>query len=186
MSIVKFFKRTFGLFIFLALMFLLHIETRAQMQLLLLKHERILLRLYPGDDFVYRLKGSRTVKSSYVNNLSETEVFTHQDTVPFHTIDRIYFRHSTFMNRLGSRLFAGGIVLLVIDQGNELIQGHSLNLDRGVSTVCLALAGAGLPMMLIRKRAQRLNYKYKLMMVEKGSVFYKEDRKGFQSPYLPN
>jgi len=182
---VKLLQRTFGLFIFLVLMLFFKGETHAQMQLLLLKHERIILRLYPGDDFVYRLKGSKTVKSSYVNNLSETEVFTHYDTVPFHTIDRIYFRHSTFMNRLGSRLFIGGMLLFVIDQGNELIQGHNLNLDRGVSTVSLSLVGAGLPMMLIRKKAQRLNYKYKLMMVEKGSVFYKGDRRGFQSPYIP-
>jgi len=66
-------------------------------------------------------------------------------------------------------------VLFIIDQANELLQGHKPNLDHGVSVVSLSLIGAGLPMMLIRKKSQRLNYKHKLMMVEKGSIFYKED-----------
>ena len=163
------------LFIFSVLMLLFRIEAQAQTQLLLLRNEHVMLRLNLGDDFVYKLKDSKEIKRSYVSNISETAVYTHRDTVPFHTIDRIYFKHSTFVNRSGSRIFIGGILLFVIDQANELLQGHKLNTDSGVSIVSLSLMGAGLPMMLIRKKSQRIGYRHKLMMVEKGSLLYKGD-----------
>src|SRR5688572_24844063 len=46
----------------------------SQKQLILLKRENVLLRLYPGDEFIYRLNGSKTVRTTYVNNLSDTAV----------------------------------------------------------------------------------------------------------------
>lgn len=165
----------FRLFVFSISILLFRVESQAQSQLLLLRNERVLLRLNLGDDFVYKLKDGKEIKRSYVSNLSETAVYTHSDTVPFHTIDRIYFRHSTFMNRSGSRIFIGGILLFAIDQANELLQGHKLNTDSGVSIASLSLMGAGLPMMLIRKKSQRLGYRHKLIMVEKGSLLYKGD-----------
>jgi hypothetical protein len=148
----------------------------SQMQLLLLKNERVVLRLNPGDDFIYKLKNSNAIKSSYVNNLSDTAVVTHNDVVPFHTIDRIYFPQLKFYNKLGGALFVGGAALFLIDQVNvTLVQGGEPNLDSGVSITSLAMVGAGLPMMLIRKKSQRINYKYHLLMVKKGSPFYRAD-----------
>lgn len=150
------------------------------MQLVLLKNERVVLRLNPGDDFIYKLKNSKAIKSSYVNNLSDTAVVTHSDVVPFHTIERIYFRQSKFYNRLGTGLFIGGTALFLIDQLNvTLVQGGEPNLDSGVSTTSLVMIGAGLPMMLIRKKSQRITYKYHLMMVKKGSPFYQADPRTF-------
>jgi hypothetical protein len=151
-----------------------------QVQLVLLKHERVVLRLNPGDDFIYKLKNSRTIKSSYVNNLSDTAVVTHSEVVPFHTIDRIYFSQSKFYNRVGSALFVGGAALFLIDQFNvTLVQGDKPNLDSGVSITSLAMVGAGLPMMLIRKKSQRIKHKYHLMMAKKGSPFYQPDPHSF-------
>jgi hypothetical protein len=159
---------------------------QAQKQLVLLKHESVILRLYPGDDIAYRLKGSRKIERSYVNNLYDTAIITAYDTVPFYKIDKIYFRHSTFSNRVGSLFLAGGIALFLIDQiNNSWVQGKKTSLDGGVSRASVGLIGAGLPMVLIRKKAQRPNFKYKLMMVQKGSFFYKENPKGFSSPYIP-
>jgi hypothetical protein len=154
-------------------------DVQAQKQLLLLKGERVKLRLNPGDDIVYRLKNSKTIRRSYVNNLTETTLFTHSDTVPFHTIDRIYFRQPRFYNKVGSRLFAGGIVLFVFDQvNNSWIHNKETSLDGDVTIVSVALVATGLPLMLIRKKSQRLNYKFRLIMVEKGSIFYKPDMRG--------
>lgn len=148
----------------------------AQKQLVLLKDETVLLRLYPGDDFVYRLNGSSTVRETYVNNLSDSAVVTHNDTIPFHTIDRIYFRQHKFYNTLGTLLVIGGAGLFLIDQANiVLVQGNEPNLDAGVARVSLASLAAGLPLMLIRKKSQRLNYRHRLLMVDRGSAFYRPD-----------
>ena len=161
--------------IMLAFTVMSHQRALGQMQLVLLKHERVLLRLSPGDDFVYRLKNSKTIKSSYVNNLSDTAVVTHSDVVPFHTIDRIYFRRLTFYNKAGAYMVAGGLLLFLADQINvSLVQGNKPNLDGGISTVTLTMIGAGLPMAIIKKKSQRLKYKYRLMMVKEGSPFYRD------------
>jgi hypothetical protein len=166
-------------------MLLLAHQANSQKQLLLLKGEKTVLRLNPGDDFVYRLKTDKKIRSSYVNNLNETTVFTHRDSVPFHIIDRIYFRQQKFYNRLGARMIGAGILLFAFDQFNEtVVQGKKASLDEGITTVSIALVGAGIPMVLIRKKSQRLNYKYRLLMVERGSIFYRESPKG--SPYLQN
>jgi len=112
----------------------------AQKQLVLLKGESVVLRLYPGDDIVYRLKGSRKIESSYVNNLYDTAIITAYDTVPFYKIDKIYFRQSAFYNRVGSLFLAGGIALFLIDQiNNSWVQGKKTSLDGGVSRASIGL-----------------------------------------------
>jgi hypothetical protein len=159
----------------------------AQKLLVLLKGEKVLLRLYPGDDITYKVKGSNRKKTSYVNNLSDTAVVTHNDTIPYYRIERLYFRRTTRANVIGTALTFGGAMLFLIDQLNyTAIQGNEFSLDRGVSTASIASMAAGLPMMLIKKKSQRIRFPYKLMMARKGSIFYLPDPKGFTSPYLEN
>ena len=162
-------------------------NARAQKQLVLLKGERVLLRLYPGDEFVYRLKGSKTVRTSYVNNLSDTAVVVHRDTVPFHTIDRIYFEQGKFYNLLGSALVTFGVGLFLIDQINTIVvHGESPSLDSWVSAVSASSLAVGLPLVLLRKKSQKMKYRYHLMSVEKGSGFYRPDMRRNKLPYLEN
>ncbi len=159
----------------LLLMFGAH-TALCQKQLVLLKRENVLLRLYPGDEFIYRLKGSNTVRTTYVNNLSDTAVVTHRDTVAFHRIDRIYFRQHKFYNTVGTALVIFGGGLFVIDQLNTgVIQGQRLSLDDGVTALSAATVAAGLPMMLIRKKSQKIGFRTRLMTVDKGSAFFRPD-----------
>lgn len=158
-----------------------------QKQLVLLKNESVLLRLYPGDEIIFKLKDSRSIKRTYVNNLSDTAVVTHRDTVPFHTIEKIYFQQPKFYNKVGAALVIFGAGLFLIDQINVVIvNGHSPNLDSRVSTVSLTSLAVGLPLILIKKKSQKLNYKYRLLTVKEGSPFYQPDTRGFISPYLEN
>ena len=162
-------------------------EAQAQKQLVLLKGEKVILRLNPGDEFVYRLKGSKIVRTSYVNNLSDTAVVVHRDVVPFHTIDRIYFEQAKFHNLLGSALVTFGIGLFLVDQINVvLVHGESPSLDSWVSTVSVASIAVGLPLVLLRKKSQKMKFRYQLMTVEKGSAFYRPDMRRSALPYLEN
>jgi hypothetical protein len=159
---------------------------RAQKQLVLLKKEKVVLRLYPGDDIVFKTAGSKHPRTSYVNNLSDTAVVIHNDTIAYHNIERLYYRQIKFYNVLGSLLVIGGVGFTLVDQVNEIIvQGNKPSLDQAVSRISIPSIVIGLPMMLIHKKSQRLNGKYHLLMVKPGSIFYKENPSGYQSPYIP-
>lgn len=144
-----------------------------QKQLVLLKKEKVLLRLYPGDEIVFRTKGNDTKVKSYVNNLFDTAVMVHQLIVPFHKIDRLYFKHKSFANRFGSVLVIGGVGIFLIDQFNTIVvQGEKATWNENVGTISTVMVGVGLPLMLIRKKSQRMKPGYRLMTVEEGSPFY--------------
>jgi hypothetical protein len=168
-------------------LFAVTIDLSAQKQLVLLKKEEIVLRLSPGDEFIYRLKNEKRIRTSYVNNIFDNAVLAHNDTVPFHTIDRIYFRQPRFYNTLGGALVVGGAGLFLIDQINVVIvNGDSPSLDSWVSTVSLSAVIAGLPLMLIKKKSQKINFRYHLLTVKKGSIFYLDDPREPISPFIQN
>lgn len=156
----------------------------AQKQLVLLRKENVLLRLYPGDEFVYKLKGNKTRRTTYVNNISDTAVVTHRDTVAFHRIDRIYFPQRKFYNTIGSALVIFGAGLFIIDQINVMVvNGNKPDLDSRVSAISLSSLAVGMPLMLIKKKSQKLQLGNRLMMVEKGSAFYRPDTREYILPY---
>lgn len=147
-----------------------------QKQLVLLNKEDVLLRLYPGDEIIYKLKGDKAVRTSYVNNLLDTAVVTHRDTVPYHDMDRIYFRQHKFHNTIGTGLVIFGAGLFLIDQINVVVVNqNSPDLDSRVSAISLSSLAVGLPMMLITKKSRKMKYRTRLMTVEKGSGFYRPD-----------
>jgi hypothetical protein len=159
----------------------------SQKQLVLLRKESVLFRLYPGDGIAFKLKNSKRIWRTYINNLSDTSVVTHSDTIPFHTIERIYFDQSMFVNRLGGLLVVGGAALFLIDQFNlVVVNGNDPELNSRISTFTLSSIAVGLPMMLIKKKSQKLNHKHRLITVKEGSPFYRSDPKGFQSPFMRN
>jgi hypothetical protein len=150
-------------------------SAQAQKQLVLLKREKVLIRLNPGDEFVISLKGEKQKLSSYINNLLDTAVMLHKTVIPFHKIDRIYFRHTGLVNLVGKFLVVAGVAYFVIDQFNVIVvNGDDATLDDDVTKASVAMVAAGLPMMLIKKKSQKLGGKYRLMTVSEGSPFYLE------------
>jgi hypothetical protein len=148
----------------------------SQAQLVLLRNEKVLIRFNPGDEFVYKLKKSKDITRSYVNNLSDTSVTVHHEIIiPFHHIDRIYFSRRRFYNDAGVKMVSAGVILFLADQLNvNLIQDNKASVDKGVAVASIALVVTGLPMALIKKKSQALNYKYRLLTVRKGSMLYKK------------
>jgi len=152
-----------------------------QKQLVLLKGEKVLLRLSPGDDIVFKIKGGDSRINSYVNNLFDTAVMVHQLIVPFRKIDRIYFKHKNFANRIGGLLVVGGVGYFLIDQFNTVVvHGEKATWNENVGTASIIMTGVGLPMMLIKKKSQRIKPGYTLMTVEEGSPFYLPDLQRMQ------
>lgn len=124
---------------------------------------------------------------SYVNNLYDTAVLAHKEVIPFHKIDRIYFEHSSFGNRFGTFLVIGGVAYFLIDQFNEVIvHGEDPNIDEDVAATSAILVGAGLPLMLIKKKSQKIGGKYRLLTVEEGSPFYAPPLNRFEPPVIRN
>ena len=145
----------------------------AQKQLVLLHGEKVIMRFNPGDEFVIRLKGEKKKIRSYVNNLFDTAVLVHQTIIPFHNIDRIYTNHSGLVNLVGKFLVVAGVGYFLIDQINVVIvNGDKASLNDNVTTASVAMVAVGLPMMLIKKKYQRIRGRTRLMMVEEGSPFY--------------
>jgi hypothetical protein len=162
--------------IWIILLTLITGSAQCQKQLVLIKKENVLLRLYPGDEFIYRLKGSKTVRTTYVNNISDSAVVTHRDTVPYRMIDRLYYPQRRFYNTIGSALVVGGAGLFLIDQFNVVvINNQSASLDDQVTAVTLSSLAVGIPLMLYKKKFRKLTYGTRLMMVDKGSAFYRPD-----------
>jgi hypothetical protein len=153
----------------------------AQKQLVLLKGEKIKLRLYIGDEIIYKVKGSSNRKRSYVSNVYDTAVLAHKDIVPFHSIERIYFHQHSFRNVVGGLLVIGGAGYFLIDQINVSIVKGDQSFDQDVTRASIIMVAAGLPMMLIRKKSQRIGGRYRLLLVEKGSPFYRPDLKRMES-----
>ncbi len=147
----------------------------AQKQLVLLKGEKVLLRLNIGDEILFKVKGSDTRRRSYVSNVYDTAVLAHTEVVPFHSIERIYFDQRNFRNVFGGLLVIGGAGYFLVDQLNvSVIQGDpSLNQD--VTKASIAMVAVGLPMMLIHKKSQRIGGRYRLILAEEGSPFFKPD-----------
>lgn len=154
-----------------------------QKQLILLKKEDVLLRLFPGDEFVYSLKKDDGIRTSYINNLSDTAVVTHRDTVPFHAIDRIYFKQRKFYNTVGAALVIFGAGLFTIDQLNVVVVNkQSPSLDSRVSALSLGSLAVGLPLVIFKKRSEKIRYRTRLITVERGSAFYRPDTRESISP----
>jgi hypothetical protein len=148
---------------------------QAQKQLVLLRHQKVIMRFNPGDQFLISVKGEKQKIDSYINNLFDTAVMLHRTIVPIHKIDRIYFHQSGIVNLVGKFLVVGGAAYFLIDQFNVVVvNGDKANLDKDVTAVSATMVAVGLPMMLIRKNAQRVRGKYRLLVIQKGSPFYLE------------
>lgn len=165
---VKFFK-----YCILTMMICAVCGVYAQKQLVLLKREKVLLRLNPGDEFVISLKGEKRKMESYVNNLFDTAVLVHRTLVPISKIDKVYFKRTGLVNLIGKFLIVAGLGYFLIDQFNVIVvNGDEASLNDDVTAASVAMVGAGLPMALIKKKSQRLGGKYRLMTVSEGSPFY--------------
>ena len=151
-----------------------------QKQLVVLKRGEVVKYYDPGDDFVFKQKGVEGIRSTYVNNLSDTSIVTHRDTVAFHKIERIYFQQHSFHNTVGAFLVIGGTGYFLVDQiNNVLVNGNKPQFDSDINNVSIPLIAIGLPLILTRKKSQRIGYRYRILTVTKESPLYRNSPQRF-------
>jgi hypothetical protein len=171
--------QTYCVLLLIALLALtcLPINLSAQKQLIILKKEKVVYRFYGGDEIVFSLKeDKKDVIKSYVNNVLDTAFEAHDVIIPYHKIARIYINKRTFWRDTGPKLIVAGLGYFLIDLFNTtVIQDEEASLDKSVTITSSVLVGAGAAMMLIQKKYQTIGGRHKLMMVEKGSAFYRPD-----------
>jgi hypothetical protein len=145
----------------------------AQKQLILLKKGKPMHRFNAGDDIYIKIKGNPDRIHSYVNNILDDALVLHHDTIPFHTIERTYLEEGSLLNLFGGMLVTAGTGYFLIDQVNELTKGNDLSINKGVAIGSATCVVVGLPMMLTRKKSQKLSYKYRLLTVKAGDPLYR-------------
>ena len=160
--------------ILIALFGLLAAPAEGQKQLILLNREKVLLHLVPGDEIRFKLKDEDFKRTSYINNLFDTALVAHNDIVPFRSIERIYFTNGGLTQKIGLGLTVGGAGYFLIDQLNELVvQGNKASIDENVAITSAVMVGVGVPLMLLKKKSQKIGGKYQLMTIQPGSMFYR-------------
>jgi hypothetical protein len=159
--------------IFAIIIFVIAIPGFSQQQLILRKGEKVVWRLKEGGDFTFTLKKSKEHVQGFAIAINDTAVVMEGRIILLRTIDRIYFKRHSFINKAGSTLVFAGILLFGIDLLNRtVVQGGDGGVDRGIAITSIALVGAGLPMALIKKKSERIGFRYRLMVVNTSSVFY--------------
>lgn len=144
-----------------------------QKQLIVLKYNEVVARFNPGQAFSFTYKGNRKKVSSYIREFSDTSIITYDDTVSLYEIDRIYFKQHAFHQTLGAALVIVGVGRFVIDQINNLVvHGNQPSLDSEVNEFSISTVTIGLPLLLIRKKSQKMQYKYKAIIIEEDSYLY--------------
>jgi len=140
----------------------------AQVQLLLLKRNKVFLRLNPGDELIYKLKGSKEIQRGYVNNLSDTAVDAGNKIIPFAAIDKVYFENRS--KSAAFKIMGFGVLLFFADQVNDSNKG----IDSNIAVASAAIVAVSLPFALLENESKRLNHRYRLLVVRKGSSLYRE------------
>lgn len=159
-------------------------QSYAQRQLVVLKYDEVVAHFSVGQNFAFKYKGNSDKISTYIQALSDTEVITHDDTVSLYEIDKIYFEQHAVHRTIGAALVMAGVGRFLIDQINNIaVHGNQPSLDSEVNQFSLSTVTVGLPLFLIKKRSQRMLYKYKAIIVNQDSHLYQNPEE-YLSPYL--
>jgi len=149
----------------------------AQNQLVLLKGEKVLARYKEGDDITYKLKKQAHYKTGYLVTIEDFFIVVSRDTIPYITIDKVDLKsktYSTKLNVVGTFLCTVGFGYYAIDQFNSIVvKKQGFDEDAAAWKPAAIMLGAGLPLMLIKKKKHHVGWKYKLRAESPGSPFYK-------------
>ena len=165
-----------------------------QRQLIVLKNEDVIARYQEGDIIYFARAQDKEILVQKILDMNDTLLMMNQDSVAYFRIKKLDLRgrkKNTYAQKFGRYMILGGVLLPAIELLNTGVFQDG-DKDASVSPAILAtssaLIGGGLLLVLIKKPYFKPGRKYRLMIVDKRSPFYKDRplRDGYQSPYIPN
>jgi hypothetical protein len=144
-----------------------------QDQLVLMRQEHVLLRFNPGDEFVYKDFHSDQIQRPRILQVSDSVIVTERGFVSLDSVERVFYPETKFYNKVGMKIIAAGILVFFFDCIKiSQKSGYTESIEKGMPNGSLKLISVGLPIMFVKNKSKRVNYKHKLLPIRKESSFY--------------
>lgn len=148
-----------------------------QRQVVILKKERVLARYQVGDVLAFAWKDEKKIQIQKILALNDTSIMMNLDTVAYYRIKKLDIRpkrQATFSERLGAYMMLAGVVLPLADLVNTTaVQNEDASIDRGVAITSTALFSGGALLFFTKSKYFKPGRNKRILIVEKGSPFYK-------------
>jgi hypothetical protein len=163
-----------------------------QRQLIVLKNEEVLARYQKGDALHFARADEKEIQIQRILDMNDTLLMMNMDSVAYYRIARLDIRgrkSATYAQRLGAYMMVAGVVLPLAELLNTgVIQNDEPSVSPGVWATSAVLIGTGSALVFIKKPYFKPGRKYRLIIVDERSPFYKEksQSEGYISPYIPD
>ncbi len=162
-----------------------------QRQLIVLKNEEVLARYQKGDVIHFARAQDKEILVQRILDLNDTLLMMNFDSVVYYRIKKLDIRgrkQTSYAQKLGGMMIFAGIVLPLAELLNTgVVQNDEPSVSSGVWAASATLLAAGSALVFIKKPYFKPGRKYRLMIVDNRSPFYKAKptAEGFVSPYIP-
>lgn len=160
-----------------------------QRQLVVLKNQTVLARYQVGDVIYFKRSTDKKIQLQTILAFNDTLIMMNLDSVAYYRIENFDIRRkksSTFGQRLGAYMIAAGIILPAAELINTgLVQKRGASIDEGVAIATGVLLAGGATLVLVKKKYFKLGGKRRILIVEKGSPFFKSKPVQSSLPYIP-
>jgi hypothetical protein len=165
----------------------------AQRQLIVLKNEEVLARYQKGDVIYFARAHDKEILVQRILDLNDTLLMMNMDSVAYYRITKLDIRgrkKKTYLQKFGRYMILGGVLLPCIELLNTGVfqdEDREATVSPGVAITSGILVGGGVLLAVLQKPYFKPGRKYRLLIVDKRSPFYKEkpQAEGYVSPYIP-
>jgi hypothetical protein len=164
-----------------------------QRQLIVLKNEEVLARYQKGDVIHFAREQDKEILVQRILDMNDTLLMMNFDSVAYFRIKRMDIRarkRKTYAQKLGRYMIVAGVLLPVIEVLNTGVfqdENREASVSPQVWITSGVLVAGGAILAFTQKPYFKPGRKYRLIIVDKRSPFYKEKppAEGYNSPYMP-
>jgi hypothetical protein len=169
------------------------IAAEAQRQLIVLKGEDVIARYQRGDIIHFARSREKEIQVQRILDMNDTLLMMNQDSVAYYRITKVDIRgrkKKTYAQKFGRYMILAGVLLPAIELLNTGVfqdEDRDASVSSGVLITSGVLLGGGAILAFTQKPYFKPGRKNRLLIVEKGSPFYKEKplAEGYNSPFIP-
>jgi hypothetical protein len=159
------------------LVLLLSYPLCAQRQLVVIKNDRVVQRIYQGQTFRFETKKSETIQRQFLVEADELSFITNHDSVKIQDLVRISSgKRNTFLSLAGQFMITAGVGYFLLDEINRITFQHdSGKPDPQVLNRTALLIGIGIPLRFMKKQWDEPGKDHvQIRSVDYKSRFYRE------------